>query len=188
MPTWTATRSAGHSPRRSLVRGTGWHAMALRVRLRSDDKACPTVIPALANLVAASVMAGVIWFVQIVHYPLFASVGTERSINYAVDNQRRTSWVVGLPMAVEGVSAIALFVVPPSGVGRMLPLLSGMVLAIVLVSTIAAQVPQHARLARSSDADEVADAVRRLVRSNWVRTIGWSLRAVLGVIMVSRVA
>jgi hypothetical protein len=162
--------------------------MALQVRLRSDDKACSTVIAPLANLVAASVMAGVIWFVQIVHYPLFASVGTERSIDYAIDNQRRTSWVVGLPMGVEGVSSIALFVVPPSGVGRTLPLVSGLVLAVVLVSTVVAQVPQHARLARSSDADEVADAVQRLVRSNWVRTIGWSIRVVLGIIMVGRAA
>lgn len=160
--------------------------MTLRVRLRIDDKACSTVIATLANLVAASVMAGVIWFVQIVHYPLFSSVGSERSVDYAIDNQRRTSWVVGVPMAVEGVSSIALFVIPPSGVGRTLPLLSGIVLAIVLVSTVAAQVPQHARLARSSDAVEVADAVQRLVRSNWVRTIGWSLRVVLGIVMVAR--
>jgi hypothetical protein len=34
----------------------------------------------------------------------------------------------------------------------------------------------------------VADAVRRLVRSNWVRTIGWSIRVVLGIIMVGRAA
>lgn len=146
------------------------------------------MIPAVANLVAATVMMGVIWFVQIVHYPLFALVGSDQSIEYARDNQRRTSIVVGPPMAVEGIASIWLFVDPPDGLSRVLPTISGLLLAVVLISTVVVQVPRHARLAEERDVASIADVVARLVAGNWIRTIGWSARCVIAVVMVVRLA
>lgn len=126
----------------------------------------------LANLVSSTVMTGLIWFVQIVHYPLFAHVGDEESVSYANEHQRRTSYVVGAPMAVEGVSSLALFALAPEGISRWWALVGLVLLAVVLGSTVLLQVPAHARLAQNYD-DKV---VKRLVRSNWIRTVGWTLR------------
>ncbi|MEY2974264.1 MAG: hypothetical protein RIR49_684, partial [Actinomycetota bacterium] len=127
-------------------------------------------------------------FVQVVHYPLFALVPAEASPGYAAEHQRRTALVVGAPMAVEGVSVLWLFAAPPDGLGRGLPTLGGLVLAVVLASTVLAQVPRHGRLAGETDADRIGDVVAGLVRSNWVRTTGWSARAVLATAMVVIVA
>ena len=126
----------------------------------------------LANLVSSAVMTGLIWFVQIVHYPLFAHVGDEESVSYANEHQRRTSYVVGAPMAVEGVSSLALFALAPEGISRWWAFVGLVLLAVVLGSTVLLQVPAHARLAQNYD-DKV---VKRLVRSNWIRTVGWTLR------------
>jgi hypothetical protein len=101
-----------------------------------------------------------------------------------VAHQRRTSLVVGLPMLVEGLTVLALFFWPPDGVGRMLPFVGGVLLTAVLASTVFLQVPAHAALAQSYDAAHV----RRLVRSNWVRTIGWSARLLLAVVMLVKAA
>ncbi|MFM8390558.1 MAG: hypothetical protein ACKOA5_15085, partial [Actinomycetota bacterium] len=68
------------------------------------------------NLVATCVMVGVIWFVQLVHYPLLALIGIDRAPEIAVEHQRRTAWVVGLPMAVEGVTTLVLLFARPDGV------------------------------------------------------------------------
>ena len=125
-------------------------------------------------------MVGVIWFVQVVHYPLFARVDGPGSADYAVENQRRTSWVVGLPMAAEGVTALWLAASPPDGVGRVLPLVGLVLLAVVLGSTVLVQVPAHSRLADGHD----PSVVRRLVAGNWVRTVGWTARGVLVGVMV----
>lgn len=133
-------------------------------------------------------MTGVIWFTQIVHYPLFARIPSEVSPAHAEENQRRTSYVVGLPMLVEGLTAIALFVSPPDGVPRWLPFVSGVLLAVVLLSTIAFQVPRHAQLATPLTQDEIDSVVKRLVLSNWVRTIGWSARTVIAAAIITRVA
>ncbi len=132
------------------------------------------------HLVATAMMAGLIWFVQVVHYPLFDLVGAEQSVQYAHEHQRRTSYVVGAPMAVEGVTALALFFRPPSDLGSVWPFVGLVLLGIVHASTVFLQVPQHARLAQAHDPARV----RFLVRTNWIRTIGWTARAVLAAFLV----
>jgi hypothetical protein len=48
-------------------------------------------------------------------------------------------------------------------------------LAVIIVSTVPYQAPQHARLSSGLD----AAAYRTLNRSNWVRTVAWSELGVL---------
>lgn len=135
-----------------------------------------------AHLAATLFMVGLIWFVQVVHYPLMAAVGEQQFVAYEARHQTLTGVVVGPPMAVEGVTTLLLFFAPPAGVGRTLPLVAGLVLAVVLGSTVLVQVPLHGRLSRGFD----AAAARRLVSTNWVRTIGWSVRGVLAFAMLAR--
>lgn len=120
-------------------------------------------------------MTGLIWFVQVVHYPLFAAVGEEHSVAYALAHQRRTSMVVAVPMAVEGVTALGVFFLAPEHVSRWLGALGLALLGLVLGSTVLLQVPRHAKLAIGYD----EAVVRSLVRTNWIRTVGWTARAAL---------
>ena len=53
-------------------------------------------------------MTGVIWFVQVVHYPLFARVAPESFTTYHAAHVRRTSWVVVGPMLLELLSAFVV--------------------------------------------------------------------------------
>ena len=55
----------------------------------------------LLHLAVTLFVVGVIWFVQVVHYPLMASVGRAESAAYVQAHTRRTAWVVGPPMLVE---------------------------------------------------------------------------------------
>ncbi|MEM9201520.1 MAG: hypothetical protein AAGC53_07660 [Actinomycetota bacterium] len=136
---------------------------------------------ALAHATATLVMAGVIWFVQIVHYPLFSAVPEASFVAYEQRHTYLTGFVVGPPMAVEGATAIALVVARPDGVPVALTVAGFAVLGIVTLSTIFIQVPLHGRLAERWDS---ADA-QRLVRSNWIRTIGWSVRGAIAVAILA---
>ena len=89
-------------------------------------------------------------------------VGADGFGPYSDAHRRLTAWVVGAPMAVEGVTALALVASPPDGLGRALPLVGLAALAVVLGSTVLVQVPLHARLGEGYD----AAAGRALVRSN----------------------
>ena len=133
---------------------------------------------AYCHLVATVFMVGLIWFVQVVHYPLFDRISGEASIQYAAEHQRRTAWVVGLPMLVEGITTLWLFFDPING--RLLPLLGGLVLMKIHLSTVFLQVPLHKKLSQGYE----REVVRKLVATNWVRTIGWTIRAAIALAIV----
>ena len=136
----------------------------------------------IANLVASCVMTGVIWFVQHVHYPLLAQVEMGQAVAVAEEHQRRTGHVVALPMAVEGLTTLALLAQQPSGVIWFLPWIGAVLLAVALGCTVFLSVPLHAKMATHPDALVGA----KLVATNWPRTIAWSLRAVVCVVMVAQ--
>ena len=58
----------------------------------------------LAHLVSTLVMVGVIWTVQVVHYPLFAGVGADGWSAYEAAHQSRITLVVGPLMVAELVT------------------------------------------------------------------------------------
>jgi hypothetical protein len=132
------------------------------------------------HLAGTAGMMGLIWFVQLVHYPLFDAVGSDQFVAYESAHQRRTSWVVGPLMGVEGVSALAIAAALRDEVGFVLTLIGLGLLAVIHASTVMLQVPAHRRLSERYD----AEVVHRLVRTNWVRTIGWSLRVVVALAMI----
>ncbi len=133
---------------------------------------------AYCHLVATVFMVGLIWFVQVVHYPLFNRISGDASIQYATEHQRRTAWVVGLPMLVEGITTLWLFFDPING--HHLPLLGGPALLNIHLSTIFLQIPLHKKLSRGYE----REVVRKLVATNWIRTIGWTIRAAIAVAIV----
>ena len=120
-------------------------------------------------------MVGLIWTMQLVHYPMLAAYSASAPATAAADHQRRISWVVGPLMAAEGITALILLVDRPDT----MPLWSAWVaaawLGVALGSTVLVQVPLHARLAREHD----EPTARRLVMSNWVRTVAWTVRGLV---------
>ena len=129
-------------------------------------------------------MTGLIWFVQIVHYPLTGSVGADALATYQAQHMRRTSWVVGPPMLVEASTSAWLLLQRPHGVPAWIPWVGMGLLAVVWMSTALLQVPAHNRLLSGP----AAEAVPRLVATNWIRTIGWTVRAGLALWMLVLVA
>ena len=133
-----------------------------------------------AQAIASGMMAGIIWFVQAVHYPLFVAVPDDGG-GYARENQRRTAWVVLPPMLVEAAAAAWLVAEPPPEIGRPAALAGLAVVGLLWFSTLAVQMPLHGSLARDGHAPPT---VARLVRSNWPRTVLWTVRAVLAAWML----
>ncbi len=127
-------------------------------------------------------MVGVIWFVQLVHYPLLDRAGGTAFATFQRENTRRTAWVVVPPMVVEALTAIALVALPPRGVPRAVAGAGLGLLAAIWLSTFLLQVPRHQRLARGYH----PGAHRGLVRTNWLRTLAWSARGLLVLWMIVR--
>ena len=138
-----------------------------------NDSYCGALF--LTHLASTLFMLGLIWFVQIVHYPLLGRIAPHDIPGYEQAHTRLTTWVVGPPMLAELASGVLLLWVRPVSVSSLLAWVGIALLAVICCSTQFLQIPCHARLSGAFD-----PAVhRRLVRTNWVRTVAWSLRGLL---------
>ena len=133
------------------------------------------VLLLLAHAAATLFMVGVIWFVQVVHYPLFARVGTPDFSAYSLRHTRLTGLVVGPPMLLEAGTAFALVVWTPPDISAYLAWAGLLLVALIWLSTALLQAPKHTTLGGGFD----PTAHRFLVSSNWLRTVLWSLRAIV---------
>lgn len=140
-------------------------------------------IALLANTASTLVMVGLIWFVQRVHYPLLSLVDAKDQITVGLEHQRRTAQVVGLPMAVEGVSTLVLLFERPDQVVTWLPWAGAFLLAISLGSTVFLSVPLHQKMI-TQPSSEIG---KKLVFTNWPRTISWTLRGIVCIVMCAHV-
>ncbi|WP_249011743.1 hypothetical protein [Conexibacter sp. DBS9H8] len=132
------------------------------------------------QLAATAAMVAIIWFVQLVHYPLLARVGSSEFVAYETANTRRTAWVVGPPMLAEAVTAVIILLDRPGRVSAALAAAGVACLLLLWVSTGLVQSPLHGRLSRGRD----LTLIRRLVVTNWVRTVLWSLRLLIAAAML----
>ena len=136
----------------------------------------------LAQTAATLFMTGVIWIVQVVHYPLFTLVGRDEFPAYEAGHQRRITPVVGIAMTVEAVTAVLLLAFTPAGAQEALLVVGAILLLPIWLSTALLQVPAHRRLGTGYD-DRAAST---LVTTNWLRTSLWSVRSVLILIVLAQ--
>jgi hypothetical protein len=136
----------------------------------------------LVHAFATTALAGLIWTIQVVHYPLFARVGISEFPKFHEDHSFRITVIVGPLMAIEGVCTLLLLGFRPAGVPLYLTWGAAVVLAVVHLGTIGLSVPAHNRLAPGFNALHH----QRLVNTNWVRTVGWSTRSVLALVMIAQ--
>jgi hypothetical protein len=135
----------------------------------------------LAQAFASLALTGLIWCIQVVHYPLFAAVGRDEFTRYEADHARLITLVVGPLMLVELAAALWLAAVRPAGVPAWMAWTGLALVAAIWLSTAAIQVPCHAKLAAGFDAEVHA----RLVSSNWIRTVAWTARGLLALAMIA---
>jgi hypothetical protein len=141
----------------------------------------PLLVVLLAQLVSTAILTGIIWTVQLVHYPLMARVGVGAQVAYVRAHAPRMAGVVLVPWTVQGASVGWLLLTRPVPVPTGMLVAAAIAAATTVVVTGVWSVPAHERLNTAWD----AEVHRRLVRTNWLRTAAWSLHLALAVWMLT---
>jgi hypothetical protein len=136
----------------------------------------------LMHAAATLSLFGLIWTIQLVHYPMFAGMARDQFVDWHESHAARISLIVVPLMVIEAVTAVLLCLSPPPGVPAALPWIGAGLVLVHLGSTAFLQVPLHRKLAEGLD----PSVVRRLVNTNWLRTVVWTVRAGLVLMMVER--
>lgn len=135
---------------------------------------------ATLNLALAAYMAGVIWVVQVVHYPLMAQVPEPQWPAYEAAHRTRITVVVLVPMVAQLVVGALLVADPPKDETG-LAVVSLALAATNFAATAAIFGPLHERMSQRHD----PALVQRLVTLNWGRTAAWTAQTVTAVLLVT---
>lgn len=123
------------------------------------------------HLCLTAMMTGVIWVIQLVHYPSFHYVNMVVYTKFQKFHMFRISFIVMPAMILEIVSGMLLLVFSSSWAY----ILNMIFLILIWLSTALLSVPCHTRLEKAYSFEDVD----RLVKTNWPRTLLWSARLAL---------
>jgi hypothetical protein len=136
----------------------------------------------LANLCATGMLVGLIWTIQLVHYPLLHAVGPDALPGYLAEHAARITILVAPWMVGELVTAGLLLRWRPVAVPRWMVMAGFGCCLLIWASTFLVQGPVYARLAD----DPTPALLDRLTLTNWLRTVGWTARGTLCLLMAWR--
>ena len=132
------------------------------------------------NIASTWFMVGLIWFVQIVHYPLFGYVGSKEFETFHEHHKILITPVVGFVMIVELVTTGILIFQIPVWIPNWTVIVGIILIGVIWISTLFLPIPYHNKLSSKFD----KNVIMMLVNTNWIRTICWSLRGIIVLIML----
>lgn len=117
-------------------------------------------------------MTGVIWFVQLVHYPTLTVLNREQFSMYNQMHFKPTTFLTFPFMLLELISGTWLLIDQPPTI--IVPHLAINLVFIIIIwlTTMFFQVPLHFRVSKYP----TKKALKKLIKTNWVRTILWTIK------------
>lgn len=124
----------------------------------------------LMNIGVSWALFGLIWTIQLSHYPAFQFIEDEKFLAFHQHHTSSITLVVMPLMLLE--LALSIWLVYQQGWNWSIPLF--LVIAI-WASTFLIQIPLHHQLGSGKD----LTIIQKLVYTNWIRTILWTTKALL---------
>lgn len=121
-------------------------------------------------------MTSLIWVIQILHYPSFLFIDKNKNIAFSQFHQQRISFLVIPFMILELASLVYLIIKFPLKIEFYI---LGLLLGLIWISTFLLQVPCHHELSQGN-----IKVINKLIKTNWIRTIAWSIKTSLMIILV----
>ena len=127
----------------------------------------------IIHLIATSVMVGVIWIIQLVHYPSFHFIELKQYTTFQRFHMSRISYMV-IPAMLTELFTLILIVISMDQIDTLV-LASAILLMFIWLMTAVFFSGVHQKLTLGYD----QTVVDKLVKLNWGRTILWTLRLLL---------
>jgi len=129
----------------------------------------------LINIFSAFFATGLIWTIQLVHYPSMRFVSRDKFELFHSFHQLRIS-IIAMPlMAIELITSIILFMQNIENESSLIFKINLIIVTLIWFSTFFIQVPLHQKLSKGKK----NSLIDKLVLTNWFRTVLWTLRSIL---------
>ena len=129
----------------------------------------------IINIFSAFFATGLIWTIQLVHYPSMRFVSRDKFELFHSFHQLRIS-IIAMPlMAIELITTIILFMQNIDNESSLIFKINLIIVTLIWFSTFFIQVPLHQKLSKGKK----TSLIDNLVLTNWFRTVLWTLRSIL---------
>lgn len=129
------------------------------------------IVLLLACLSLNIYLTGITWFLQVIHFPLFESVGLNQFHDYHRKFFQKKQFLVLLPSLAATLGALILLWIKPWGTNMTFVKINLGFMLVSLVATVFLVEPLHKILSSHGYSDK---AIRQLTRVNWIRTLAWT--------------
>jgi hypothetical protein len=126
------------------------------------------------DIILNLLLIGLIWTIQIVHYPLFKLIGEPETLTYHAKHMSLITPLVAPLMILELITQSSLLILDFSGIQA----IRAFLLVLIWFSTFLIQVPLHEKIQKASGVERIK-LIDQLVRTNWIRTLTWSIRGLM---------
>lgn len=127
----------------------------------------------ILNVASTLFLCGLIWVIQLLHYPFFHRLDRENFALHQQAHKAQISYIVVPVMLIELASSIWLALQESS---YQIEFIIGAVLVLMIwTSTFFIQVPLHGKISTGYN----KTTVDRLVTTNRIRTVLWSLKSLI---------
>ena len=135
----------------------------------------------LFNLVLSFIAVGLIWTIQLVHYPSMRYISKDKFTEYHNFHSMRIS-ILAIPlMLAELVTSIMLWYQNFNNTVQTVFLVNLIIVVLIWLSTFLIQVPLHNALSKEKNTEKLT----KLIFTNWIRTILWTLRSILMILFLA---
>lgn len=129
----------------------------------------------LINFIPTLILTGLIWTIQLVHYPSFEYIAKEKFSKHMSLHMKRISFIVVPLMLIEFLAATYLITINIDIYSS----INLLCVALIWFSTYVLSIPCHNRLLKGYD----QKTINTLVTSNWPRTILWSIKSIIVILI-----
>ena len=129
----------------------------------------------ISNLVLSAFLTGLIWVIQVVHYPLFLRIEPDEFRAYEQSHQKRISMIVAPVMIVDIILSLLLVFTNYMENAQAYIIVAFALNLAVFASTLFIFSPIHQKLGNQYD----NALIKKLISLNLMRTAMWTARTIL---------
>ena len=129
----------------------------------------------LLSSVSTVFNTGLIWTIQLLHYPGFLKVGSSHHQDYHQFHMNAITPLVGISMTIELFSSLSLLFFLNEVPSKPMYWLGVLLLIAIWLHTALIAVPLHSQLSQHFE----LEIAQKLIDTNWWRTFFWSLRTAI---------
>jgi len=122
----------------------------------------------ITHFIITAMLVGIIWVIQIIHYPSFKYIDKKKSNQFHRFHTRAITPIVAPLMIIELILTIHYAV----QLGNIPNYINLILVGNIWLSTFLIQIPLHKKLTHNYD----DDLLNQLIRTNWIRTNCWTIK------------